>query len=114
MYVFSYLTIFSISYSVLFLKRRLSLPFDESVAYQACENGLTLGQALQVCCSVVQTQLSTRLLIELRCQAIISMQCNVNNLLSTVAFSKALLSHETVCAILCQYIIMDIYISISF
>ena len=56
--MFSYLTIFSISYYVLFSKRRLSFPFDGSLAYQACENGLTLGQALQVWCSVVQSFLS--------------------------------------------------------
>ena len=30
----------------------------EVLLYQACENGLTLGQALQVCCSVVQSFLS--------------------------------------------------------
>ena len=30
----------------------------EGLLYQACENGLTLGQALQVCCSVVQSFLS--------------------------------------------------------
>ena len=60
----------------------------EVLLYQACENGLTLGQALQVCCSVVQ------LLPELHYQDIISVQCNVNNLLPNVAFSKAILSHE--------------------
>ena len=30
----------------------------EVLLYQACENGLTLGQALQVRCSVVQSFLS--------------------------------------------------------
>ena len=35
-----------------------------------------------------------KLLSELRCKAIISVQCNVNNLLSSVAFSKAILSHQ--------------------
>ena len=30
----------------------------EVLLYQACENGLTLGQVLQVCCSVVQSYLS--------------------------------------------------------
>ena len=30
----------------------------EVLLYQACENGLTLGQALQVTCSVVQIFLS--------------------------------------------------------
>ena len=30
----------------------------EVFLYQACENGLTLGQALQECCSVVQSFLS--------------------------------------------------------
>ena len=45
---------------------------------------------LLLCC----TKLFAKLLSELRCQAIISMQCNVNTLLSTVGFSKAILSHE--------------------
>ena len=45
---------------------------------------------LLLCC----TKLSVKQLSELRCKAIIAVQCNVNNLLSTVAFSKAILSHE--------------------
>ena len=65
----------------------------EVLLYQACENGLTLGQALQVCCSVVQ-KLSVKLLSELCYQDMISVQCNVNNLLPNDAFSKAILSHE--------------------
>ena len=60
----------------------------EVLLYQGCENGLTPGQALQVCCSVV------KLLSELRYQDMISVQCNVNNLLPNVAFSKTILSHE--------------------
>ena len=42
------------------------------------------------CC----TKLSVNLLSELRYQDMISVQCNVNNLLPNVAFSKAILSHE--------------------
>ena len=53
---------------------------------------LTLGPALQVCCSVVQSFLSNC------CQNCAakpsSVQCILNNLLSTVAFSKAILLHE--------------------
>ena len=60
----------------------------EVLLYQACENGLTLCQALPV------TKLSDKLLSELRYQDMISVHCNVNNLLPIVAFSKAILSHE--------------------
>ena len=42
------------------------------------------------CC----TKLSVKLLSELRYQDMISVQCNVNNLLPNAAFSKAILSHE--------------------
>ena len=45
---------------------------------------------LLLCC----TKLSVKLLPELCCKATISVQYNVNNLLSIVAFSKAILSHE--------------------
>ena len=61
----------------------------EVLLYPACENGLTLGQALQVCCK----KPSVKLLSELRYQDMISVNCNVNNLLPNVAFSKAILSH---------------------
>ena len=60
----------------------------EVLLYQACENGLTLAGML-FCC----TKLSVKLLSELRYQDMISVQCNVNNLLPNVAFSKAILSH---------------------
>ena len=40
------------------------------------------------------TKLSVKLLSELRYQDMISVQCNVNNLLPNVAFSRAILSHE--------------------
>ena len=40
------------------------------------------------------SKLSVDLLSELRYQDMISVQCNVNNLLPNVAFSKAILSHE--------------------
>ena len=40
------------------------------------------------------TKLSVKLLSELRYQDMISVHCNVNNLLPNVAFSKAILSHE--------------------
>ena len=63
----------------------------EVLLYQACENRLTLGQAgMLFCC----TKLSGKLLSELCYQDMISVQCNVNNLLPNVAFSKAILSHE--------------------
>ena len=42
------------------------------------------------CC----TKLSVKLLSEVRYQDMISVHCNVNNLLSNVALSKAILSHE--------------------
>ena len=60
----------------------------EVLLYQACENGLTLGQALHVCCSVVQSFLVNC------CQNCATKQCNVNNLLPDVALSKAIQSHE--------------------
>ena len=62
----------------------------EVLLYQAYENGLTLGQALQICC----TKLSVKLLSKLRYQDMISVYCNVNNLLPNVSFNKAILSHE--------------------
>ena len=42
------------------------------------------------CCA----KLSVKLLSELRYQDMISVHCNVNNLLPNAAFSKAILSHE--------------------
>ena len=96
----------------------------EVLLYQACENGLTVGQALQVCCSVVQsfrqncaTKVSkgakirsrynqvphptqdtkgkvTNSQLDTTNESMISVQCSVNNLLPNVAFSKAILSHE--------------------
>ena len=45
---------------------------------------------LLLCC----TKLSFKLLSELHCKAIISVQCNGNNLLLTATLSKAILSHE--------------------
>ena len=66
------------------------IEFDGSYAYQAFQNGLTFVKALLLCC----TKVSVKLLSELRCKAIIFVQCNVNNLLSPVAFSKSILSHE--------------------
>ena len=62
----------------------------EVLLYQACENGLTLGHALQVCSSVVQSFLS---ICCQNCGTMIYVQCNVNHLLPNVAFSKAILLH---------------------
>ena len=42
------------------------------------------------CC----TKLSVKLLSELCYQDMISVQCNVNNLLPNIAFNEAILSHE--------------------
>ena len=65
----------------------------EVLLYQVCVNVLRTWSSfagMLFCC----TKLSVKLLSELRYQDMISAQCNVNNLLPNVAFSKAILSHE--------------------
>ena len=65
----------------------------EVLLYQACENGLTLGQALQVCCSVIQSFLSNC------CQNCATQTWSLYNVMWIICypmllFSKAIFSHE--------------------
>ena len=91
-YICNYLFL-SISYSVLLLKRWLSLPFDGSSALSSlCKQIYTWSSfaGMLFCC----TKLSVKLFLELRYQDMISVHCNLKKLLPNGAFSKAILSHE--------------------
>ena len=65
-----------------------SFHFMEVLLYQA--NTWSSFACMLFCC----TKLSVKHLLELRYQDMISVQCNVNNLLPNVDFSKVILSHE--------------------
>ena len=70
----------------------MSLPFDGSFALSSLRKRVNTWSSfagMLFCC----TKLTLKLLSELRYQDMISVHCNVNNLLPNVAFSKAILSH---------------------
>ena len=74
----------------------------EVLLYQACENGLTLGQALQVCCFVVQSFLSNC------CQNCATKTWSLYNVMWIICYPMLLLTKQyyrmkIVWVILCQY-----------
>ena len=83
----------------------------EVLLYQACENGLPLGQALQVCCSVVQSFLSNC------CHNCATKTWSLYNVIWIICCPMLLLAKQyyrmkILWVILCQYYQGNIYISI--
>ena len=82
----------------------------EILLYQACENGLTLGQALQVCCFVVQSFLSNC------CQNCATKTWSLYNVMWIICYPMLLLTKryyrmKIVWVILCQYYQGNIHIN---
>ena len=87
----------------------MRLAFDGSLALSSLwkrVNTWSSSAGMLFCC----TKLSVKLLSELRYQDMISVQCNVNNLLPNVAFSKEYYRMKIVWVILCQYYQRNIHI----
>ena len=81
----------------------------EVLLYQACENGLTLGQALLVCCSVEQSFLSNC------CQNCATKTWSLYNVMWVICYPMLLLAKQyyrmkIVWVILCQYYQGNIHI----
>ena len=80
----------------------------EVVLYQACENGLTLGQDLQVCCSVVKSFLSNC------CQNCATKTWSLYIVMWIICYPMLLLAEQYYCmkigVILCQYYQGNIHI----
>ena len=84
----------------------------EVLLYQAYENGLTLGQALQICCSVVQSFLSNC------CQNCATKTWSLYIVMWIICYPMFLLAKQyyhmkIVWVILCQYYQGNIYILFS-